>query len=279
MTSRARPTSRVAGNGAGGGAAVSARGSDAGAARGSDAVAARGDADLAALGSVLAEPARARMLLALGDRRALAASVLASEAGVAPSTASGHLARLVDAGLLEVLPQGRHRYYRLAGPQVGELLEVLSRIAPAAPVRSLRQGTRAEALRSARTCYDHLAGRLGVAVFAALLEDGHVVGGDGTHDPLAAHEDRLSAPGRDVDYRLTPSGREALTAFGVELPRSDALRYCVDWSEQRHHLSGAAGRALAARLLELRWIRRADSGRAVFVTDLGRRELSANLGI
>jgi DNA-binding transcriptional ArsR family regulator len=233
----------------------------------------RGDADVAALAAVLAEPARARMLLALGDGRALAASVLASEAGVAPSTASGHLARLVRAGLLEVLPQGRHRYYRLAGPQVGELLEVLSRIAPAAPVRSLRQGTQAEALRSARTCYDHLAGRLGVAVFGALLDAGDIAGGDGTHDPLAAVDDRLSASGRDIDYRLTASGRERLAALGFELPRSDALRYCVDWSEQRHHLSGAAGRALAARLLELRWIRRADAGRAVFVTDLGRREL------
>jgi DNA-binding transcriptional ArsR family regulator len=238
-----------------------------------------GDADISALGSVLSEPARARMLLALGDGRALAASVLASEAGVAASTASGHLNRLVDAGLLDVLPQGRHRYYRLAGPQVGELLEVVSRIAPAAPVRSLRQGTQAEALRSARTCYDHLAGRLGVAVFGALIGGGHVVGGDGTHDPLAADEDRLSAPGRDVDYRLTPSGREKLGALGVDVPRGDVLRYCVDWSEQRHHLSGAHGRALAHRLLELRWIRRADTGRAVFVTDLGRRELPEALGV
>src|SRR4051812_6601740 len=256
-----------------------ARPDDIAAARSDGADPARGDADIAALGSVLAEPARARMLLALGDGRALAASVLASEAGVAASTASGHLGRLVDAGLLDVLPQGRHRYYRLAGPQVGELLEVLSRIAPAAPVRSLREGTQAEALRTARTCYDHLAGRLGVAIFGALLEAGHVVGGNGTHDPLAAHEDRLSAPGRDVDYRLTPSGRSALTDLGVELPRSDALRYCVDWSEQRHHMSGAAGRALAARLLELGWIRRADSGRAVFVTDRGRRELPEALGV
>ena len=233
----------------------------------------RGDADIAALGAVFAEPARARILLALGDGRALAASVLAGEAGVAASTASGHLGKLVDAGLLEVLPQGRHRYYRLAGPHVGELLEALARVAPAGPVRSLRQGTQAEALRTARTCYDHLAGRLGVAVFGALLDAGHVTGGDGTHDPVAAHEDRLSAPGRDLDYRLTPSGRAKLTDLGVELPESDALRYCVDWSEQRHHMSGATGRALAARLLELRWIRRADRGRAVFVTDLGRREL------
>jgi DNA-binding transcriptional ArsR family regulator len=239
----------------------------------------QGDADLAALGAVLSEPARARILLALGDGRALAASVLASEAGVAPSTTSGHLSRLVAASLIEVLPQGRHRYYRLAGPQVGELLEALARIAPAAPVRSLRQGTRAEALRSARTCYDHLAGRLGVDVFAALLDAGHVTGGDGRHDPLAAAGDRLSARGRDVDYRLTPAGREALAGLGVELPRSDALRYCVDWSEQRHHLSGAAGRALTARLLELRWIRRADTGRAVFVTDAGRRELPDALGV
>jgi DNA-binding transcriptional ArsR family regulator len=239
----------------------------------------QGDADLAALGAVLAEPARARILLALGDGRALAASVLASEAGVAPSTASEHLSKLVKAGLLNVLPQGRHRYYRLSGPHVGELLEALARVAPAGPVRSLRQGTQAEALRSARTCYDHLAGRLGVAVFGALLGAGHVVGGDGTHDPLAAHEDRLSAPGHDLDYRLTPSGREALTDLGVELPRSDALRYCVDWSEQRHHLSGAAGRALAHRLLDLGWIRRADSGRAVFVTDAGRRELPNALGV
>jgi DNA-binding transcriptional ArsR family regulator len=238
----------------------------------------RGDADIAALGSVLAEPARARMLLALGDGRALAASVLASEAGVAASTASGHLGRLVDAGLVDVLPQGRHRYYRLAGPHVGELLEALARAAPAAPVRSLRQGTQAEALRSARTCYDHLAGRLGVAVFRALLDGGHVVGGDGTHDPLTAHQDRLSAQGRDIDYRLTASGQERLARLGVAVPGT-ALRYCVDWSEQRHHLAGATGRALAHRLLELRWIRRADSGRAVFVTDAGRRELPKALGV
>jgi DNA-binding transcriptional ArsR family regulator len=238
----------------------------------------RGDADIAALGSVLAEPARARMLMALGDGRALAASVLANEAGVAPSTASGHLARLVEAELVDVLPQGRHRYYRLAGPQVGELLEVLARVAPAGPVRSLRQGTQAEAVRTARTCYDHLAGRLGVAIFGALLDAGHVTGGDGRHDPERAVDDRLSARGRDVDYRFTGSGREALKELGVPT-EGQALRYCVDWSEQRHHLSGATGRALAARLLELKWIRRADSGRAVFITAAGRRELPARLGV
>src|SRR4051812_2152057 len=140
-----------------------------------------GDADLAALGAVLGERARARMLLALGDGRALPASLLASEAGAAPSTASVHLARLVDAGLVTVTSQGRHRYYRLAGPHVAELIEVLARLSPTAPVRSLREGTRAQALREARTCYDHLAGRLGVAVMRALIDAGSISGGDGRH--------------------------------------------------------------------------------------------------
>src|SRR4051812_17871883 len=141
----------------------------------------RGDTDLAALGAVLAERARTRMLLALGDGRALAASVLAAEAGVARSTASAHLGRLVDAGLLAVTVQGRHRYYRLAGAEVAELIEALARVAPPAPVRSLREGTRAHALRAARSCYDHLAGRLGVAVMRALIDDGAIAGGDGRH--------------------------------------------------------------------------------------------------
>jgi DNA-binding transcriptional ArsR family regulator len=207
-----------------------------------------GDTDLAALGSVLAERSRARMLLALGDGRALPASVLAAEAGVAASTASGHLAKLVDAGLLAVSIEGRHRYYRLAGPHVGELLEALTRVAPAAPVRSLREGTRAHALREARTCYDHIAGRLGVELFQALLEDGAISGGDGLHVVGGSGADRLSAPGRDVDYRLTAKGARRLRGLGVSTPDPGAaLKYCVDWTEQAHHLSGPLGRALAAR--------------------------------
>lgn len=242
-----------------------------------------GDTDLAALGSVLGERARARMLLALGDGRALPASVLASEAGVAASTASGHLAKLVDAGLLAVTSQGRHRYYRLAGPHVAELIEVVARVAPAAPVRSLRDGTRAQALREARTCYDHLAGRLGVAVMQALIGDGAITGGDGRHHINGDGADRLSAPGRDVDYRLTRAGARRLATLGVEVPAVGAqgspLRYCVDWTEQAHHLSGPLGRALAGRLLELGWLRRAERGRAVHVTDLGRRGLERELAV
>ena len=239
-----------------------------------------GDTDLAALGSVLAERSRSRMLLALGDGRALPASVLATEAGVAASTASGHLARLVNAGLLTVSVEGRHRYYRLAGPHVGELLEALARVAPAAPVRSLREGTRAHALREARTCYDHIAGRLGVELFRALLPDGAISGGDGLHVVGGPGDDRLSAPGRDVDYRLTSAGARRLRELGVEAPGPGApLRYCVDWTEQAHHLSGTVGRALAARLLELRWLRRAERTRALHVTPAGRRGLAAEFGL
>jgi DNA-binding transcriptional ArsR family regulator len=238
-----------------------------------------GDADLAALGSVLGE--RARMLLVLGDGRALPAGVLASEAGVAASTASAQLARLVDAGLLAVVSQGRHRYYRLAGPHVAELIEVLARVAPAAPVRSLREGTRAQALREARTCYDHVAGRLGVALMQALIGGGAITGGDGRHRVDGDGEDRLSAPGRDVDYRLTSAGAGRLATLGVEVPDVGAegapLRYCVDWTEQAHHLSGPLGRSLAGRLLELGRLWRAERGRAVHVT--GRRGLDGELGV
>lgn len=144
-----------------------------------------GDADIAATGRLIGEPARARILMALGDGRSLPAGVLASEARVAPSTASEHLAQLVAGGLLAVLEQGRHRYYRLAGPEVGRVIEAMAAVAPPAPVTSLRDGTRAAAVRSARTCYDHLAGRLGVALFESLLEAGHVTGGGGAHDPGA----------------------------------------------------------------------------------------------
>jgi DNA-binding transcriptional ArsR family regulator len=240
-----------------------------------------GDADLAAVGSLVAEPARARILLALGDGRALPASILAHEAGVAPSTASAHLGRMLDGGLLAVEHHGRHRYYRLAGPEVAELIEAIARLAPAAPIRSLRQGTQAGALRFARTCYDHLAGVVGAELMGALITRGILVGGDGRYH--AGARDRLSAPGSEVDYRLTDAGLTELESFGVDfaaLPRRRPLiRYCVDWSEQRHHLAGALGAVLTARLLELEWITRAPRGRSVRITETGERGLRARFGI
>jgi DNA-binding transcriptional ArsR family regulator len=242
-----------------------------------------GDTDISRVGSLVADPARSRILLALGDGRALPASVLASEAGVAASTTSAHLSKLVDGGLLTVESHGRHRYFRLASPAVGELLEVLARLSPSAPVRSLRQGTKAQAVRYARTCYDHLAGVLGTRLMSAMLEQSLLQGGDGVFDPATAHEDRLSAPGFDYDYRLTPAGTERMREFGIEferLPRRRPLvRYCVDWSEQRHHLSGALGAALAERMFELGWIRRARRSRAVHIDDEGYAGLRETFGV
>ena len=158
-------------------------------------------------------------------------------------------------------------------------------MAPAAPVKSLREGTRAQALRTARRCYEHLAGRLGVDLMQALIKDGSITGGDGRHHIDRNGTDRLSAPGRDVDYRLTQDGADRLTRLGVEIQPQDVgteglpLRYCVDWTEQAHHLSGPVGRALTKRLIDLRWLKRADRTRAVHVTKQGERKLRTELGV
>lgn len=239
-----------------------------------------GDTDIAALGALLGEPARIRVLLALADGRALPASVLAGEAGVAASTASEHLRKLLDADLVRVETHGRHRYYRIAGPRVARLLELLAEHAVPAPVRSLRQGTRAHALRRARYCYDHLGRRLGVALMAALIDRGVLVGGDGRFDPEHAHADRFATPGRDIDYRLSDHGAQFTRDFGLDLSeltavRRPLIRYCLDWSEQRHHLAGALGAALARRLFDLRWLRPGKHPRTVELTDIGYDGLQA----
>ena len=232
--------------------------------------AACGDADVAAIGALLGDRGRCRMLMALNDGRALPASMLANEAKVSPSTASSHLRKLLDAGLLAMEAHGRNRYYHLANPQVGQLLEVLTQLAPAQPIRSLREGTRAHALRQARTCYDHLAGRLGVEIMRAMIERGHLAGGDGMFNPDTADRDGRRGYGHDVDYHLTADGRVFLDEFGVTLPGiRPVIRYCIDWSEQRHHLAGALGRGLRDRLTDLGWIQRSKTSRAVHLTQTG----------
>lgn len=243
-----------------------------------------GDVDLASTAALIGDPGRAKVLRALADGRELAASVLAHEAGVAASTASVHLAKLVDGGLVKAQRRGRHRYYRLARPEVARAMEALAEIAPAAPISSLREGTKAQAVRSARTCYDHLAGRLGVSIMSALISAGDLTGGDGRHLRERARRDRPSAVGIDLDYNLTDGGAARLAELGVDIdgafagPRTP-IRYCIDWSEQDHHLSGALGAALAARLFELKWVARLPRTRAVLVTDDGRRGLSKQLGV
>jgi DNA-binding transcriptional ArsR family regulator len=239
-----------------------------------------GDTDIAAIGALVADPGRCRILLALDDGRALPATRLAAEAGVSAATASSHLGKLTNAGLLAVEAHGRHRYYRLAGPAVAQLIEALQQLAPAVPIRSLRQGTRAQALRRARTCYDHLAGRLGVELMSAMIERGHLTGGDGAFDPSRARQDHRTGYGHDVGYALTESGNDFLTDFGLRIPaRRRLIGYCVDWSEQRHHLAGGLGRSLLDRFTEADWIRRTEATRAVHITDTGRQGLHDTFGI
>ncbi len=150
-------------------------------------------------------------------------------------------------------------------------------------MRSLKQGSKAHAVRFARTCYDHLAGMLGTKLMESLLEHELLIGGDGVFDPEAAEADRLSAPGYDVDYRLTSAGIKELRSFGIDfdsLPaRRPLIRYCVDWSEQRHHLAGSLGAAIATRMLELDWVHKAGRSRALHVSDDGFNGLREQFGV
>jgi DNA-binding transcriptional ArsR family regulator len=224
----------------------------------------RGDADVAAIASLMADQTRATLLLALSDGRALPAGELARLARVAPSTASSHLSKLVEGGLLEVEIWGKHRYFRVRSPMVVRAIEVLALIAPARPVRSLRQSRSAGAVRFARTCYDHLAGLLGVRFTRALICRGI----------LLEAED---------GYVVTEEGLSYLRDFGVKLSRSqDRSRFVprhLDWSERRHHFAGPLAKATTGRLLELGWIVRTPVSRAVRLTGLGRAGLRERFGL
>lgn len=249
--------------------------------------AAYGDADIAPVAALFADASRTRVLMALADGRALPASLLAAEAGLSAQGVSAHLAKLRAAGLVDVEKSGRNRYYRLSGPAVADVLEAMARLAPARPVRSLREGTRAQALRAARTCYDHLAGRLGAAVTARLLDRGALATTDGDATTGRRPGDRLSAPLAAHPYELGPRADAVFGSLGVDLPalradrsRRPLLRFCLDWTEQRHHLAGRLGAALTTALLDAGWLTRARRPqRAVRLTDPGRTELSARLGL
>jgi DNA-binding transcriptional ArsR family regulator len=219
------------------------------------------------------------MLLALSDGRALPASVLASDAGVKAATASAHLDKLRAAGLVTVEPHGRFRYYRLAGSDVAQLIEVAARLSPPQSVRSLREGTSAHALRLARRCYDHLAGRLAVSITDRLIDLGGLAGGDGSvvNDTRAG---RLSGGiVDDTAYVVTKIGREQLAQLGVATPAEISVRCCRDWSEQRHHLAGLLGRNLLGAMTEAGWLHPSPHSRAVFVTEEGKAALGQTIGL
>jgi DNA-binding transcriptional ArsR family regulator len=222
-------------------------------------------ARFAEVAALAGDPARASMLHALMDGRALTASELARAAGVAPQTASGHLARLAAAGLILAQSQGRHRYHRLASPAVAHMMESIMQVAAISePQRRLVVGPREAALRAARTCYDHLAGRLGVALADAMARQGYVELGNDAGLLTDAGAAFLGRVGIDMGALAGPPGRS---------PRRLVCRPCLDWSERRPHIAGAVGAALSAHCLDSGWVRRMDGTRAVAVTPKGRRIL------
>jgi DNA-binding transcriptional ArsR family regulator len=222
--------------------------------------------NIAAVAELISDPSRAAMLDALMGKQALPAGELARRAGIAPQTASTHLSKLVDGGLLLLIRQGRHRYYQLASADVARALEALATIAPTAEVHSQRESLAVEQLRSARTCYDHLAGKLGIQLIQALHD----------HNILQFEE-------QDRRYRVTEEGTRFLTQFGIDLEQLQELRRafalpCLDWSERRYHLAGALGAAFADRFFQLGWIERLPAGRAVRLTESGRAGFTKMFG-
>jgi DNA-binding transcriptional ArsR family regulator len=214
---------------------------------------------MAEVASLVGEPARAAMLQAMMDGRALTAGELAGTANITPQTASAHLNQLCASGLVSVVQQGRYRYHRLAAPQVAQMLESLMLVA--AGTLTPRTGPRDVSLRTARTCYDHIAGQLGVGIADAMKQQG-----------LVEIDDDAGM--------LTASGGEFLAHLGIVLDRppekrqTRALplcRLCLDWSERRPHLSGRLGAELCRHSLTIGWIRRRQGSRALDVTPEGRR--------
>jgi DNA-binding transcriptional ArsR family regulator len=220
---------------------------------------------MAEIAALVGNPARANMLSTLMDGRALTASELAYAAGVSPQTTSGHLSRLTDAGLLRLVAQGRHRYFRIATPDVAQMLEGILTVAANAPPRYRPPSKIDEAMRTARTCYDHFAGKLGVGIAGALCTRGHLV---------------LADDGGEV----TDSGVAFLEDFGVDLAAARSRRRifcrpCLDWTERRPHLGGSVGAVLAQRCFDLGWLERMRDSRALVITAAGRRGLSDRFGI
>jgi DNA-binding transcriptional ArsR family regulator len=208
------------------------------------------DVDVSAVARVLADPVRVRLLLALGENRQLTAGELAALAGVSPSAASFHLARLVEACFLRAHQRGKYRYFEMANPAVPRVVEALAVLAPPAPVRSLRQAQAGQAVQIARICDGHLAGRAGVALLHGMLAEGlltRVTGG----------------------CAVTTSGTQRLGDLGVDLPATAFAPCHPDWSENADHLAGPLAAALTRRLLHLGWISHRRSGRAVRLTPAG----------
>ncbi|RWO71483.1 MAG: ArsR family transcriptional regulator [Mesorhizobium sp.] len=211
--------------------------------------------DIARIASLVGDPARANMLNALMGGTALTASELALEAGVSLPTASSHLGKLMEGGLLTVASQGRHRYYGLAGPQVAGMIEAITGVAEAVGPKRVRPGPRDGAMRVARVCYDHLAGEQAVAMLDRLVAKNVLV--------------------RDEqEIRLGPSAASHFAAIGIDVytkPRRPVCRACLDWSVRRSHLAGTLGAAILEKILAEKWARREKDSRAVIFSPPGKQ--------
>lgn len=221
--------------------------------------------NLVEIASLIGDPSRLTMLLSLLGGKALPAGELARSARISPQTASTHLAKMIKGGLLVQESFGRHKYFRLATTEVATALEALLAISPSKPIRSLRESNQVQALQLARTCYDHLAGKLGVSLTDKLLEDGF-----------------LEKSGKD--FLLTEAGKTKLKNFGIEVEkkrncRRCFARQCLDWSERRYHLAGSLGASLTQRMFELNWIEYLSDGRAIRVTAVGKKGLVDEFGL
>lgn len=217
--------------------------------------------NIAALAALVADPVRAQMVMTLMDGRAFTATELAQAGGVSPQTASSHLAKLCDGGLIGVTSQGRHRYYRLGNAQVAQLLETLGIVATSLSGSPPRPGPKDAALRRARICYDHLAGEMGVRLLGDMQQAGWLRGDD---DAVA----------------LTSRGERALAELRIDVAslrasRRPLCRTCLDWSERRPHLGGSVGAALMQHFLDAKWARRGVQSRAIVFSPDGLRRLEA----
>ena len=236
------------------------------------------DADFASAAALISDPTRAAILRALLPDRPLAAGELARLAGVSAATASFHLAKLLDGGMIAVTRQGRHRYYRLAGHEVAAALEALGLISPPLPVRTLRQSREAAALAEARTCYDHLAGRAGVELLDGMLRRGLL------QEQSSGRTDRSDTSA--LRFEVTGAGARILGSFGLNIAgvrrsRRHFAGSCIDWTQRRGHLNGALAAAITTRLFELGWIERGSVGqrrRSVRVTPAGAEGLARTFG-
>jgi DNA-binding transcriptional ArsR family regulator len=222
--------------------------------------------NVAVVASLIADPARASMLTALLDGRALPAGELAYAGGVTAQTASSHLAKLLAGGLVAVETEGRHRYYRLAGPQIAQAIEHLATIRPAGPVRRKALSAEGQELRFARCCYDHLAGQIGVAIARGLQERSYII------------------PAPEKRFDVTPAGVAWFGSIGLDVAcvnptRRGLARQCLDWTERTHHLAGPLAVQLMSVLCMSGWLRRQKDSRAVQITPKGRLELRRHLGV